>query len=321
MQALLALVLPFFGLILLGYLAARLGRRRGAGAEGLYWLNAYVLYLALPALFFTLIARTPIEELARFDFIAVCLAATYTVFVLAFLVGLIVRRNGIAEATLQGLASCYGNIGYMGPGIALLALGERAAVPVALIFSVENVAHFITAPAMMALAGGEKEPPLHLARRVARRILFHPFILATAVGVLAAGLHLQPPAAIEKLIGMLAPTAAPCALFAMGVTLGLRPLTRVPVEIGYIVPAKLILHPILVCLALLGVGGFDPAWVQAAVLMASLPTAASVYVIAEQYQVWQQRASATILLSTGISVATVSGLLYLLQSGLLPSGR
>ena len=76
MASLLALVLPFFGLILLGYLAARFTPLRHAGADGLAWLNAYVLYLALPALFFTLISRTPIEELARFDFIAVDLAAT-----------------------------------------------------------------------------------------------------------------------------------------------------------------------------------------------------------------------------------------------------
>lgn len=319
MASLLALVLPFFGLILLGYLAARFTPLRHAGADGLAWLNAYVLYLALPALFFTLISRTPIEELARFDFIAVDLAATYAVFLLVFLLSRLVRGNGIAESTVQALAGCYGNIGYMGPGIALLALGEKAAVPVALIFSFENVAHFIAAPAMMALAGGETAHPLRLAGQVARRILLHPFILATLIGVGAAGLHLQPPAALDRLIAMLSPTAAPCALFAMGVTLGLRPLTRVPAEIFYIVPAKLLLHPILVGLALLLVGGFDPLWVEAAVLMAALPTAASVYVIAEQYQLWQQRASATILISTGLSVVTVSGLIYLLHAGILPT--
>ena len=105
----------------------------------------------------------------------------------------------------------------------------------------------------------------------------------------------------------------------MGVTLALRPLKRIPAEISYIVPAKLILHPIVVFLALTAVGGFEPVWIQAAVLLASLPTATNVFVIAQQYQLWQERASATVLVTTVISVATVSGLLYLLKSGALPA--
>ena len=56
-------------------------------------------------------------------------------------------------------------------------------------------------------------------------------------------------APFERLIDYLAQAAAPCALFAMGVTMALRPIKRIPVEIGYIVPIKLIVHPVLVYLA------------------------------------------------------------------------
>ena len=322
-----SLVAPFFGLILLGYGAAYgLGRRnRGGGVptkpglEGMAWLNVYILYLALPSLFFTLISRTPIHELTRFDFILADVAATYSVFALIFGVALWVRRAPLAEATVQGLAAAYGNIGYMGPGLALLALGERAAVPVALIFSIENVAHFITAPALMAIAGSEKQNPARLALSVLRKILLHPFILATAIGVAAAAFQVQPPAAIRRLIEALAPTAAPCALFAMGVTLGLRPLKRAPVELTYIVPAKLLLHPVVMYLVLSAAGHFEPVWVQAAVLLAALPTATNVFVIAEQYGVWQERASATILITTALSMFSVTALLYLIGSGGVPA--
>ncbi len=119
---------------------------------------------------------------------------------------------------------------------------------------------------------------------------------------------------------MLSPTAAPCALFAMGVTLGLRPLTRVPAEIFYIVPAKLLLHPILVGLALLLVGGFDPLWVEAA--------GADGRPADGGQRLCHRRAS----ISSGSreprrpsssrpvsSVVTVSGLIYLLHAGILPT--
>ncbi|WP_075289034.1 AEC family transporter [Pararhizobium arenae] len=318
------LVLPFFGLIFLGYLTAKFARRQAVasqsgGTDGMAWLNIFIIYLALPALFFKLLSKTPIEELTRFDFAITSMASTYTVFALIFAAGLFLRRNGIAESTIQALAAAYGNIGYMGPGLALIAFGEKAAVPVALIFCFENALHFMMAPALMAVAGDGRGSAGELALSVGRKILLHPFIISTVVGVLAAALSFQPPAAIQRLIDYLAQAAAPCALFAMGVTLALRPLKRVPVELGYIVPAKLILHPVLMYLTLGFVGNFDPVWVQTAVLLASLPTATNVFVIAQQYGVWQERASATILVTTVLSVATVTVLLYLIASGTLPA--
>ncbi|NVP54605.1 AEC family transporter [Mycoplana rhizolycopersici] len=309
------LVLPFFGMILLGYLAAKATRQP---AEALGWLNTFIIYIALPALFFKLVSKTPIEQLTRVDFILANVSATYLVFGLIFAIGLLLRRANVAEATMQGLSAAYGNIGYMGPGLAILALGERAAVPVALVFCFENMMHFMIAPALMSISGGEKRSFAAIAADVARRILTHPFIIATAVGFLAAFFSFQAPLPLQRLIDYLAQAAAPCALFAMGVTLALRPLKRVPVEVAYIVPAKLLLLPLTMYLMLGLAGNFDPVWVQAAVLLAALPTATNVFVIGQQYGVWQERASATILITTVLSVATVTGFLYLVMSGLLP---
>jgi malonate transporter and related proteins len=309
------LVLPFFGLILIGYVVAKLKKEP---AEALGWLNIFIIYVALPALFYKLIAKTPIEQLTRFDFIAIDISATYTVFAIIFVVGWLARRATIAEATVQGLGAAYGNIGYMGPGLALLAFGEAAAVPVALIFCFENALHFIVAPALIALGGQDRRPAIQVARDVVLRIVLHPFIISTAIGFVAAAFHFQAPLPVQRLIDYLAQAAAPCALFAMGVTLALRPLKRVPAEITYIVPAKLILLPALMYLYLSAAGDFDPIWVQTAVLLAALPTATNVFVIGQQYGVWQERASATVLITTLMSVLTVSGLLYLIKSGALP---
>ena len=55
-----------------------------------------------------------------------------------------------------------------------------------------------------------------------------------------------------------------------------------------------------------------------------LPTAAlaalsaAVFVIAQQYGVWVQRASASVLITTCVSVLTVTGLLYAITHGILP---
>jgi predicted permease len=175
------------------------------------------------------------------------------------------------------------------------------------------------APALMAAAGDDRRSRGQLVFDIARKVAFHPFILSTALGFAAAAFRIDQPLAFQRLVDYLAQAAAPCALFAMGVTLALRPLKRIPAEIGYIVPAKLIIHPLVVFLALRAIGGFEPVWVYAAVLLAALPTATNVFVIGQQYGVWQERASATILITTLLSVATVSLFLTAIKSGFLPT--
>jgi len=310
------LVVPFFGLILAGFVVARITRQP---LEALGWMNTFIVYVALPALFFQLLAKTPVEKLTEWSFILGSVLSTYIVFSLMFLGSLLVERGAIAEATVKGLAASYGNIGYMGPGLALLALGEEAAVPVALIFCFENTVHFAVAPMMMALSGGEKQPPLRLALGVVRKILLHPFIIATIAGVAAASVEFRPPVPVERFLDALARAAAPCALFAMGVTLALRPLRRVPKEMAPLAALKLVVHPLLCYVVLSWIGNFSEIWLFSTVLLAALPTATNVFVIAQQYHVWVERASASVLVTTCLSVGTVTGLLYLIKSGALPA--
>ncbi|WP_306120797.1 MULTISPECIES: AEC family transporter [unclassified Roseitalea] len=317
MASVIGLVLPFFGLIALGFAAARITRQP---IEALGWMNTFVIYVALPALFFNLLAQTPVEELTRWRFIAATTLSTFAIFALMFVIAILRTGGRIAESTVMGLAAAYGNIGYMGPGLALLAFGEAAVVPVALIFCFDNTLHFIIAPLMMALSdqGADRPPAYRLALDVVRRIVFHPFILATIVGIGAAVFGLRPPAPVQTLLDYLAGAAAPCALFAMGVTLALRPLRRVPVETVFIVPIKLIVQPLLAYVLVSYVGDFPPVWVYSAMLLAALPSATNVYVIAQQYGVWVERASAMVLLTTVGSVATVTALLYLMTNAILP---
>jgi predicted permease len=315
MYDVIGLVIPFFGLIFIGFVVARLARQP---LDALGWMNTFIIYVALPALFFQLLAKTPIEQLTAWSYIFAVVLSTYTVFTIMFMGSVMVAAGNIAEATMKGLAAAYGNIGYMGPGIALLALGEEAAVPVALVFCFENIVHFAVAPMMMALSGGKRESPARLAFEVLKKIVLHPFIIATAIGVAAAAFEVRPPMPIERLLDYLASAAAPCALFAMGVTLAMRPLKSMPVEIAPITILKLAVHPALCYVVLSWAGDYPPSWMYAAVLLASLPTATNVYVIGQQYGVWVERASATVLVTTCFSVVTVTSLLYLITSGILP---
>lgn len=310
-----SLALPFFGMILLGFGA---GKLKDLPESGLSWMNFFVVYLALPALFFRLLSETPFEELANVSFIAATTFTTYIVFTISFCIGVIATRGSIAESTILGIAGAYSNVGYMGPGLTLAVLGEQATVPTALILTFDNVLMFILAPLMMALAGSRNASLSATFKQIAFKIFTHPFILATIAGVSAAAFHLRPPEAISTLLLYLSNAAAPCALFAMGVNIALRPLGRIPVELPIVLSVKLLLHPILVFLLMSWIGGFDPNWIATAVLMSCLPPATNVFVLAQQYGTYIQRASSFVLIGTAVSIVTVTGFIWAITTGVLP---
>lgn len=317
MQDVITLALPFFGLILIGFAA---GKLKNLPEAGLSWMNFFVVYLALPALFFRLLSETPFEQLANVSFVAATTFTTYIVFAISFCIGVVATRGSIGESTILGIAGAYSNVGYMGPGLMLAVLGEQATVPTALILAFDNALMFILAPLLMALARTDNETFLGTLRKIVYRIFTHPFILATIAGVLAAALELRPPEAINTTLLYLSNAAAPCALFAMGVNIALRPMGRIPVELPLVLSVKLVLHPLLIFLLLSWLGGFDPNWVATAVLMSCLPPATNVFVIAQQYGTYVQRASSFVLLGTAVSIVTVTAFIWALTTGFLPTG-
>lgn len=315
MNEIVSILLPFFGVIALGYWA---GKWRKTPAEGLAWLNFFVFYLALPALFFQIVSATPVEELTNWSFVLTTTFGTYCTFAVAFSIAALISRGNIPVSTIQGLVGAYSNSGYMAPGLTLAAFGAAAAVPTALIFSFETAMLFALVPMMMALGSTERSRPSEILVRIGRSIFLHPFIIAIALGFAAAASGLRPPQAIDALLTFLRHAAAPCALFALGVGLGLRKPKRIGTALPILIGIKLLVHPTIVYLLLSWIGGFEPIWVYTAVLMAALPPAANVFVLARQYRAYVELASTGILVATFLSIFTVSLILSLIMTGALP---
>jgi predicted permease len=313
--SLLDLVLPFFGLIGLGYFC---GRRIKLPVAGLAWMQFFLIYVSLPALFFRLIADKPLSDLTNWPFIAGTTLATYVVFALSFAIGLYFTRGNLAQAVMQGVAGAYSNIGYMGPPLILAALGPAASAPVVLIFVFDNLLLFSLIPFLMALAGVEKKSMLQTAREVAWKVLTHPFNVATILGVAVAVTQLPLPSAVDKMTIWLSNAAAPCALFLLGVTVALRPMQSMPREVPYLMAVKLIVHPLLILVLLSIIGDFPPHWVFAGMIMAALPPALNIFVISTQYGVGVERASASILVGTIASMVTLTLFLWLIREGHMP---
>jgi hypothetical protein len=310
-----AVILPFFGLVLIGYFAGRSGR---VAADGLTGLDFLVFYISLPALFFGLVAATPFRELNNLSFVLTTTFATYCAFALAFSFGALLHRGAIAEATVEGLSGSYANIAYMAPGLTLAAFGPAAAAPTALILSFDAAMLTALTPAMMALGAVHRADGAKLIRFIGRDVVLHPVVLATLAGFVWSATGLPLPAFASSFLSFLGGAAAPAGLFIVGVRLAAKPVRPIGVGAPVLIAIKLIAHPLIVYLLLGWIGGFDPTWVSTAILCAALPPALTVTDLARKHGSDRKLAATTIVLGTAAAVVTVTVTLVLVMFDLLP---
>src|SRR5437899_9681013 len=237
MVDILNLALPYFGLIFIGFAC---GKTRGLPESGLAWMNFFLLYVSLPALLFRIMSETPFAELNNPPFLLATTIGTVSAFVLAMVTGRIIGDLSLRKATISGLAGAYGNIGYMGPGLALAVLGAKAAAPTALIFCCDSIFLFSIVPLLIALSDSQPRHWLHALGLVVRQIVLNPLIMSACAGAFAAALHVHPPVAIDNTLLFLENAAAPMALFVLGVTVALRTFGRVPWEVPAVLAIKLL---------------------------------------------------------------------------------
>jgi malonate transporter and related proteins len=314
MVDILNLALPYFGLIFIGF---GCGKTKSLPESGLVWMNFFLLYVSLPALLFGIMSKTPFAELNNPPFLIATTLGTMSAFALAMLAGKLLGRLSLREATLAGLSGAYGNIGYMGPGLALAVLGTKAAAPTALIFCCDSIFLFSIVPLLVELTDRDHPSILHAFGVVLRQIVTNPLIMAACAGALVAALHIHLPVALDNMILFLQNAAAPTALFVLGVTVALRPFDRVPWEVPGVIAVKLLIHPLAAFGLMLLFGPFAQPWAATAVLMASLPPALNVFVIARQNDAWIKPASVAVLLGTFASVVTLTSVMWIIQTGRL----
>ncbi len=314
MSTVLSLTLPFFGLIFLGFMAAKFFRKEQPSGD---WLTIFVVYFTVPALLFSLLSKAPIEELGNMTFMVATTGSTLLVFILVFLLANFRHKKGIAATSLQAAAGSYSNCGYLGVPLSVAAFGSGAAIPATLIVCFDSLLIFLLVPVFIALGRSDRPEIGTVLSDIVNRIVFNPLILGCVAGILAAYFEFMPPGPINRVIEYLSTAAAPCALFALGVTVGSRSVERSSAGVSTNIFFKLIVHP-LVLLCVLLLVGITGVWLKTAVLIASLPTALGVYVIANQAQVETQNVSSTILYSTVISLITITSILYIFELGFLP---
>jgi predicted permease len=314
MQAVLDVVLPVFGLILVGYLA---GRFKVLGQESSEALNSFVYFFALPALLFVGMARVPAHDVLNLPFLAAFLGGIVVVFLLAWAVGHFAFPGTGAARALGALSSVFANTGYMGIPLFLTAFGPEGVLP-AVIGAVVMAAIVMAAGIVLielALSAGSGIGKA--LGNVGRAVALNPLVIGSVAGFLWNAVGLPLPTPIATFADLLGAAAGPAALFAIGLFLASQSLNalmggRRAIEVVWLLVLKLVVQP-LVTWWLARLVGLDPFWTASAVILSALPTGALIFVLARQYGVYIERASAVILASTVVSVVTLSAIMVLLH--------
>jgi malonate transporter len=310
MQAILAVTVPFFALVLAGYLAAQRGVLPDSAIPG---LNAFVLYFALPCMLFRFGMNTPIFDLLNPAVLLVyLLCALLMVFTaIAFTLG---ERVHLKDAAFGALVAAFPNTGFMGVPLLVALLGPGAAGPMICTVLADL---FVTTSLCIALAQAHDATGLGTRAALARALrgaLSNPLPWSIALGAAfsVAGAKLGGPP--EVVVRMLADAASPVALFTIGAVLwraGRHAHTRTPLALYLPVALmKLFLHPLLVFLlaasaASLGapLSGFQ---VMVITLTAALPSASNVAMLAERYGADNGRVTRIIMSSTVLAFLSFS---------------
>lgn len=290
--------LPFFGLIGLGWLAAR---TRFFPEQGAVWLTKFVFFFALSAMLFRFAATLDLAALFDLRFVLAYLIGSTLVWIIGLAVALW-RGLSVPEAAMEAQCCMSGNTGFLGVPMLVVLLGERAAGPVLMVLTIDMLVFstLITLIIHASRSGG-----LHFASLipVLRGIVGNPMILSMVAGLLWAQFHLPMPGPLDEFLTLLGAAATPGALFAIGASLAGRRAARLAAS-AWLSTAKLVLHPAAVGIAalLLAVQPFSAGVMVAA---AALPVAGNVYILAQYFGVAQQRVSTAILISTAASIVTV----------------
>ena len=312
MSIVLSLTIPFFALIFLGMICRRVGFVGPADART---LSRFAFFVAMPVMVFVKIGAGSALEILNWGFIWRYEAATAIVFVGAALLARPLFGLSRLEGGIFGLNAAYPNYGYIGVPLALLAFGEDAAVPMAVILVVNNavlvllVALFITDETSGSASSTFVKTMASLVK--------NPLLMSVVVSMGFSASGLTMPEMPALFLDLLAGAAAPTALFALGIALVGQPVRAAWGELGALALFKLFMHPLMMALVFLGwpaIGPypFDPLWIKIALIFSCLPVAANVFNLAEFYGVYSGRTATSIMLSTLIASVSVPAMMYMI---------
>jgi malonate transporter and related proteins len=312
---------PFFALVLAGFVAGKRGWLPLAAIPG---LNGFVLYFALPCMLYRFGAGLPIADLLNASvFLPYLLCALVMV---GFAVAISLNaRIGWKDASMGALVAAFPNTGFMGVPLIVALLGASAAGPAIITIAVDLLITSSLCIALSTLDSADEHGASKALKNALKGVAMNPMPWAIVAGAVSSAIQLELPGPLEMTIGMLAEAASPVALFTIGTVLARSHILTahghakalpwrdyVPMAV-----LKLVVHPLLVLVvgsAAIHLGlPLSKFALMVIVLVAALPSASNVAMLAEKFAADSGRIARIILVTTAASFLTFSAIVSWLK--------
>ncbi|WP_294559606.1 AEC family transporter [uncultured Mailhella sp.] len=315
MSGIFSALLTVFGIMFLGLLAER---RRILAPTMALCLNQFVYWVSLPALIFMQMCTIPMGGAQAFAWGT--LAASLLCYAAAYLLFSRFWKRHDTVVTIRTLAAVFPNAAFFGlPFIFMVFPDNEEAVTAGMLGALLYTGVFLIADASLDMLSSEGRERKGLGRRLFKELTHNPMLVSALVGGLLGFFGVPVPRAVTGIAEMLGSTAAPCALFGMGMVLSAQLSGAGEVKgecsrrhLVVISISKLLLQPLFtfLVLALLGCTGTALA---VGTVTAAMPTGTMVYILGERYRARPTEASMTVIVTTLLSLASLPLVMFALQ--------
>jgi malonate transporter and related proteins len=306
------IILPIFGLILVGYLAGKTPIMPAQAVRGI--ANA-TTYLMIPVLLFRSIIGDGTVPNMEFGIVLAYFSGCLIVLILALISGRLFFKMRLEQLGVFGMAAMYSNAALLGLPLMQTAFGTSGVVLQTKIVAFHSLILLPVTTMVIGLGRGQVGGLFKFIGPAVKDTLSNPIIIGLMTGLAWSytGLGIWGP--LDKMTSMLSAAASPTALIALGAAQAQSSL-RIGgelLEAMMVAILKLAVHPLIVWFLTAKVAGLPPEAVAVATVTAALPAGANVYLQANQFGVYVTGAVNAVMLTTLLSVISITLILGLLH--------
>ncbi len=284
------------------------GWRGVLGENARMVLNRVAFHVGVPALLLLSLSDSTPSQVFSFPLL-VSAVATFTVFVVYFVIAMTLRRRSRGDATIGAWAASWVNAGNLGIPLSTYVLGSTTEVSALIVFQT-----VVLVPLGVAIINSDGREASSVRAQV-KDLVTNPIIVASVIGLVMAFTGTTLPRAIHEPLDLLADLAIPTVLLAFGIALVTqtgRPGEESRVDLVLAVVFKVILMPALTYALARWVFDMSDHGIAVATVLAALPAAQNLNTYAAVFQRGERLARDATLITTVASVPVIAFIAFAL---------
>ena len=306
MSAVLNIVIPVFGLGLIGYCAGKLGWFSSDAAAG---LSKFVFNWAIPFMLVRVLVQQDLPSTFPWQLLVSFYLPAAVLYGFSMLAARIYFQRDFSGQVMTGFTSVFGNVVLLAIPLTLLTFGDIAAVPLFIIISIHGLSYLTLTTLLLEVGRNQQQKRGKLAVDTLRGLVTNPIIVALFLGFCGNRLNLELPTMLDRIAAFMQDAVLPCSLFSLGASLsGYRILGQIRQTL-FVVTIKNLLFPALVWFSAVYFFNLPVLSAMVVTLIAAQPCGVHSYLIAQRYQSAQALAGTSVFISTAVSVFTLTALI------------